>query len=153
MTYPYPQHRIIELVQAPKIVRENEQFDVAAKGESGAVFAVNLDLLDGPFVDFRYLGKATDRAQPTSYDASLILASYRVRGVGHQNVGRHNFRAKLRVPPGWHQNICDPNLPTTHPEQNRHEALPGFAPTDFGNFISLCAQLWVIDLKEEGVLL
>ncbi len=62
------------------------------------------------------------------YDASLLLDSERVRGVGYCPVARQNFRAKLTIPAGWHQNICDPNVPTDHPEWNRHEPLPGFQP-------------------------
>ena len=33
MTYPYPRHRIQELVQAPKVVRENERLEIERKGE------------------------------------------------------------------------------------------------------------------------
>ena len=38
-------------------------------------------------------------------------------------------------------------------EYSASATLPGFAPTDFGNFVSLCARLWAIDLKAEEVLL
>lgn len=86
-------------------------------------------------------------------ESALILGGYRVRGVGHNFVGRNNLRAKRRIPAGWHQNRCDPNLPTTHVDYNRHEPLPGFEPTDFGAFIGLCAQLWTIDLKTPDVML
>lgn len=153
MNYPYPRHRIHELVCAPKVVRENERLVVERRGEHGAVFGVNLDLVDGPFVDLRYLGKAADQTEPTSFDASLILGAHRVRGVGFNHVGRNNLRAKLRIPAGWHQNFCDPNVPTVHPEANRHEALTAFAPTDFVDFIGQCARLWAIDLRREEVLL
>jgi hypothetical protein len=153
MTYPYPRHRIQELVQAPKVVRENERLEIETKGEHGAAFGVNLDLLDGPYIELRYLGKAANHTQPATYEANLILGGYRVRGVGHNFVGRNNLRAKRRIPAGWHQNLCDPNLPTTHDEYNRHEALAGFAPTDFGDFVGKCARLWAIDLQAEEVLL
>jgi hypothetical protein len=153
MNYPFPKHRIDELVSAPKVVRENEQLSVERRGEAGAAFHVNLDLQDGPFVDLRYLGKAGNGAQPHTYEANLILAGYRVRGVGHHAVGRNNLRAKRRIPAGWHQNICDPNLPTVHPESNRHEPLQAFAPSDLGDFINQCARLWAIDLKAEEPLL
>lgn len=153
MIYPYPRHRIEELVKAPKVVRENERLAVERKGEHGATFDVNLDLLDGPFVDLRYLGKAANHTQPATYEANLILGGHRVRGVGHHYVGRNNLRAKRRIPAGWHQNFCDPNRPTTHPESNRHEPMPAFAPTDFGDFVGQCARLWAIDLRTEEVLL
>lgn len=153
MTYSYPRHRIQELVQAPKVVRENERLATERKGEDGASFGVNLDLLDGPFVDLRYLGKAANHTQPPTYEASMILGGHRVRGVGHNHVGRNNLRAKRRIAAGWHQNLCDPNLPTTHAEYNRHEPMAEFAPTDFGDFVGKCARLWKIDLQTEEVLL
>lgn len=153
MNYPFPKHRIDELVSAPKVARGNEKLSVERRGEAGAAFHVDLDLQEGPFVDLRYLGKAANNTQPNTYEASLILAGYRVRGVGHHAVGRNNLRAKRRIPAGWHQNICDPNLPTVHPEYNRHEPLRAFAPSDLGDFINRCARLWAIDLKAEEPLL
>jgi len=152
MAYLYTRHQIQEFVQTPKIVRENTQLEVLKHGEHGAGFDVNLDLLDGPFVDLRYLGKAADQREPPTYEASLILGGHRVRGVGHNFVGRNKLRAKQRIPAGWHQNRCDPNLPTSHVEYNRHEPLPEFAPSDFGDFIGKCAQLWAIDLRTPEVL-
>lgn len=153
MSYPHTRHQIHELVQAPKVVRENSRLEVESFGEHSGRFDVNLDLVDGPFFDLRYLGKATDQREPAGYEANLILAGHRVRGVGHNFVGRKNLRAKQRIPAGWHQNKVDPNLPTSHVEYNRHEPLPHFAPTDFGHFIAKCAQLWAIDLKTQEVLL
>jgi hypothetical protein len=150
MNYPFPKHRIDELVASPKVIRENETLETQLKGDTGASFDVLLDLVDGPFVDFRYLGKAGNHQKPTTYAASLILAAQRVRGVDYCALGRRNFRAKFRIPPGWHQNICDPNKPTFDPQSNRHVELPHFSPTDFGDFISRCADLWRIDLKTEA---
>lgn len=153
MSYPYTPQQIHEHVHAAKIVRENTRFEIINRGEHGAGFDVILDVLHGPFVDLRYLGKAAELNQPPTYESALILAGHRVRGVGHNWVGRNNLRAKQRIPAGWHENRCDPNLPTTHPAYNRHQPLPEFAPTDFGDFIGRCAQLWTIDLKTEEVLL
>jgi hypothetical protein len=152
MPYPHSRHQIHELVQAPKVVRENARLVVEKHGEHGGKFDVNLDLMDGPFVDLRYLGKATDQRDPDGYEANLILAGHRVRGVGHNYVGRNNQRSKLRIPAGWHQNKVDPNRPTSHVEYNYHEPLPNFIPTDFGNFIGKCARLWTIDLQTPEVL-
>lgn len=153
MSYPHSRNQIHELVQAAKVVRENSNLEVNVFGEHGGRFDVNLDVVGGSFIDFRYLGKATDQREPAGYEGNLILAGHRVRGVGHNYVGRNNLRAKQRIPAGWHQNKVDPNLPTSHAEYNRHEPLPDFAPTDFGDFISKCAQLWAIDLKTQEVLL
>ncbi len=153
MNYPYTRQQINDFVAAPKLVRENSPLNVERRGEHGAGFGVNLDLVDGVFVDLRYLGKAAELKAPPTYESALILAGHRVRGVGHNHVGRNNLRAKLRIPAGWHQNKVDPNLPTSHVEYNRHEPLPNFGPTDFGDFIGRCAQLWAIDLNTEKVLL
>jgi hypothetical protein len=153
MSYPIPKHRIDEIVTAPKARPDNQPLSVEKQGEHGAKFTVWVDLVNGQFLDLRYLGKATILTQPPSYDASLILAAHRVRGIGFNAVGRNNLRAKKRLPAGWHQNLCNPNLPTLDPEYNRHEPLRGFAPSDFGDFIRQCARLWMIDLKTEEPLL
>lgn len=64
MAYPYTRQHIYDLVQAPKVVRENTQLVVSGRGEAGATFDVNLDVVDGAFVDLRYLGKAADHCRP-----------------------------------------------------------------------------------------
>ena len=153
MNFRYPRHRILEIVQAPKCLSEGHELEVDARGTNGAGFDVPVDLQDGPFCDLRYLGRAGRKNEPETYDATFLLEQQRVRGVGYCPIGRQNFRAKLRIPPGWHQNICDPNMPTDHPEWNRHEPLPGFAPSDFQNFIRQAAVLWNIDLGWEDELL
>lgn len=153
MSYPYTRDQVHEFVRSPKVVRANAALLVEKRGERGAGFDANLDLKEGAFVDLRYLGKATEISQPPTYEAALILAGHRVRGVGHHFVGRNNLRAKARIPAGWHQNRVDPNVPTSHPEYNYHEPLTGFAPTDFGDFIQRCARLWAIDLETPEVLL
>ena len=153
MTYPFPDHRIRELVNAPKCVSEGHEVLPEAKGSHGAQFAAPLDLVDGPFCDLNYRGKAGILTDPTTYDASLLLAARRVRGVGHCAVARNNFRRKERVPAGWHQNVCNPNAPTDSPEWNLHEPLPDFAPTDFSDFIRKTSGLWAIDLGWQEELL
>ena len=97
-------------------------------------------------------GQSRRTQQPPTYESALILGGHRVCGVGHNFVGRQNLRAKQRIPAGSHQNRCDPNLPTTHVEYNRHEPLPTFTPTDFDDFIRKCATLWAIDLQAPEVL-
>lgn len=145
MSYRFPRHRIHEIINAPKALTEGQLVEPERVGEQGARFSSFLDLMDGPFVDLRFLGKAGRLNLPTSYDASLLLDAERVRGVGYCPVARQNFRAKLRIPAGWHQNICDPNVSTDHPEFNRHEPLPDFSPTDFTDFTRKAADLWNID--------
>lgn len=153
MSYPFPKHRIDEIVGARKSLLAGQALRIERRGEHGGSFRNDAELIDGPYVDLRFLGKATHLARPSTYDSSLILAAERIRGVGYQAVGRNNLRAKRRIPAGWHQNFCDPNLPTLHSERERHEPLPGFAPTDFGDFINRCADLWKIDLPADAPLL
>lgn len=146
MSFRYPRHRIHELVAARKAIFEGHQFEISVRGENAASFDTSLDLVDGPYVDLRFLGRAARRDDPSSYDTSLLIDQQRVRGIGYCAVGRNNFRAKRRVPAGWHQNICDPNMPTDDAEWNRHEALPSFSPSDFRDFVRQAADLWNIDL-------
>jgi len=154
MNYRYPKHQIAEIISSKKCLSDGHAVDPERKGEHGAKFDASLDLIDGPaFCPVRYIGKAGHLAEPPSYDATFLLDDMRVRGVGHCAVPRQNFRAKLRIPAGWHQNICDPNVPTDHAEWNRHEPLPEFAPTDFRDFVSKVADIWRIDLNWEGKLL
>jgi hypothetical protein len=153
MHYRYPRHRIVEIVQAPKCPSDGAAIEIDQRGEHGQKFDATLDLVDGPFCDLRYLGKAGQADLPATYDASLLLEQQRVRGVGYCPVAKQNFRAKLRIPAGWHQNICDPNQPTDHAEFNRHEPLPDFAPSDFSDYVRRTAVLWNIDLGWEEALL
>jgi len=153
MHYRYPRHRIEEIIKDPKRLSEGQVLEVETSGNSGASFDVPVDLVDGPFCDLRYLGRAGRNKEPETYDASFLLEQQRVRGVGYCPIKRENFRSKLRIPAGWHQNICDPNVPTDHPEWNRHDPLPGFAPTDFSDFVKRVAELWNIDLGWETELL
>lgn len=153
MRYPYPSHRIQEIVRAPKCVREGETFEVKSKGGHGAAFDVNLDLVDdAPFSDPRYLGNTHDQTCPEAYKANLLLGSQKVRGVDFHAVGQQRW-FKQRIPAGWHQDLRDPNLPTTLDDHHRREALPDFAPTDFKDFIGKTAALWNIDLAWEESML
>jgi len=152
MPFPYPSHRIQEFVKARKVVRYGATFAVSRKGERGASFDVNLDLLDGAFADLRYLGGAYDVAVPECYKSSLLLAGQRIRGVDYVPVGQRRFY-KERIPAGWHQNVIDPNLPTDHDDANRHVPLPNFSPNDLDVFITLTAELWNIELAREGTML
>lgn len=152
MSFRYPRHRIQELVAADKIVAGGGKLETSVRGENAASFNTPLDLVEGSFVDLRFLGRAARRDDPATYDSSFLIDQERVRGIGFCPVARQSFRAKLRIPAGWHQNICDPNMPTDHPERNRHEAMPDFAPSDFRDFVRKAAELWNIDLGWENEL-
>jgi hypothetical protein len=146
MSYRFPNHRIHEVVSLPKILIDGQTVNHERVGEHGGRFNAVLDLVDGPYMDLRFLGKAGQLNLPQSYDASLLLDAERIRGVGYCPIARQNFRAKQRIPAGWHQNICDPNKSTEDPASNRHEPLPEFRPIDFADFTRNVAALWNIDL-------
>ena len=154
MTYRHTAVRIHEFIQSPKALGSGQSVKGEKKGSHGLQFAANVELIDGPFLDMLFRGKATHSGEPTSYEGNFFIDQERVRGVGHNYVGRQNFRAKKkRIPAGWHQNIVDPTKPTTHDAYNRHEPLPDFQPTDFEDFTRKIASMWTIDLDWEGGLL
>ena len=148
MNYVHPPHRIIEILNNDKCLSEADALELQSmpKSKKGRHFDTRPELIDGPFVDMRYLGKAPVLADTTTYDASFLLAGQRVRGVGYARLARNNLRFKQRIQKGWHLNVCDPNLPTNDPKQNQHQPLPDFAPTDFRNFIDRTAAMWKIYL-------
>jgi hypothetical protein len=148
MSYRYAAHRIAEILRLQKVLPPGDELELEKTNSSanGREFETRPELLDGPFVDMRYLGKAPLLDEPTSYDASFLIANRRVRGVGYADVERQNFRFKKRIPKGWHLNVCDPNLPTHNPEHNVHHPLSDFAATDFHDFIRQTAKMWQVDL-------
>jgi len=151
MRYPYPSHRIQEIVRAPKCLREGEVFTIKAKGEKGCKFDAELALLDeGPYSDPRYLGDTHDTASPEDYKANLLLGGEKIRGVDYHPVGRRYYY-RQRIPAGWHQDIWDPNLPTA--DNHRREPLPDFSPAHFRDFIRQTSGLWNIDTGEEATML
>lgn len=150
MNYPYATHQIQEFLDKPKCLPPGATLELERSGSgAGRAFEARPQLVDGPFVPLRYLGKAPVLDDPTSYDGSFLVANQRVRGVGYHEVGRGNFRFKQRIPKGWHLNVCNPNLPTNDPAQNIHHPLPEFSVTDFRDFISRTAEMWKIDLGWE----
>lgn len=152
MSYPYPTHQIQEILDKPKCLPEGYagEWKKTGKKQDGNQYETRPQLIDGGFIDMRYLAKAPLPREVTTYEAAFLLANQRVRGVGHHAVGRRNFRFKQRIPKGWHLNVCDPNLPTNDPKQNVHQPMPDLAPTDFRDFIAkTAAGLWKIDLGFE----
>lgn len=145
MSYPYRTHQILEILNAGKRLPEGDTGEFKKTGNS-SLYETRPELIDGSFVDMRYIAKAPIPTEVTSYEASFLLANQRVRGVGYHPVGRRNLRFKKRIPKGWHQNVCDPNLRTNDPRQNIHHHLPEFATTDFRDFINKTTELWNIDL-------
>lgn len=150
MNYAYKPHQIEELLRLPKCLPPGDTLELEKMSQgAGRHFETRPQLVDGPFVDMRYLGKAPELDNPETYDASFLLANQRVRGVGYDPIGKWNFRFKKRIPKGWHLNVCDPNLPTNAAAQNVHHSLHDFQTTDFRDFINQTAKLWNIDLGWE----
>ena len=113
---------------------------------------VELDLMDGPFVDLKLIVSASDASNPETYSAALILEGARVRGIDYVPVGRRK-RFKVRIPKGWHENVEDPNLPRGHDDQNRHREMPDFSPTDLADFLRRVTRHWNIETLSEPTLL
>jgi len=153
MSYRFPPFRIHEIVRDEKCLTEGEVLIPPGKNSLPSSFGVNLDLVDGPFCDLRFLGKAVHLNDPSTYHTNLLLEQQRVRGIGYNPIGRQKFRSNMSIPKGWHENVCDPNAATDHPDRNRHVLLNGFEPTDYSDFIRKSAQKWNIDLGwEEGLI-
>jgi hypothetical protein len=148
MSYQHPVHQIREIMAEPKCLPPGTTLDVHKHGEARD-FHTRPQMVDSAFRDMRYLGQTHAYDDPTTYHAVFLLANQRVRGVDYEPVGRQNFRYKKRIPKGWHQNLCDPNLPTNHDAYNIHQPLTDFHPTEFIDFINLTAKLWNIDLGED----
>ncbi len=150
MSYLYRPHQIQEIMAKPKRLPLGSTLEVRFSGKEhkSAEFESRPELIEGGFLDMRYLGKAPRIDDPTTYDASFLLGN-RVRGVGYSPIETKNFRFKERILKGWHQNICDPNLPTNDKRRNIHQPLADFAPTDFQDFIERTAELWKIELGSE----
>ncbi len=153
MSYRFSSIRIQEIVQAGKRLSDGQSIEPEKKGREGLSFQAFVELREGSYLDLRFLGRAGVSKNPKTYDASLLIEQERVRGIGYAEVARQNFRAKKRIPAGWHENICDPSKPTNSAERNQHRSLIDFTPSDFGDFTRRAADQWKIDLGWEGGLL
>lgn len=119
---------------------------------SGLSLEVRVYLADSAvFVPMQAIFKAGRKDVPASYRAAFLLANERVRGVdcSEVEVKRHY---RIHIPKGWHQNLLDPNLDSSDPNQNRHEVLE-WTVTDFDVFTRQVCKLWNIDLGREEELL
>jgi len=159
MSYPYTPHQIQEIVKAAKVLRRPELLTSGGPipftkfGDHGKRIDLLLDLVDGPaLIDLRFHVRAPVFDDPETFEAALILANERVRGIGWDATGRKRFYKHV-IPKGWHQNVIDPNLAPGHADGNRHVPLDDFNPTDLADFFTKSAALWHIDFHfEEGLL-
>lgn len=84
MSYPYKPHQIEEILRLEKCLPPSDTLELErmSKDGIGRHFESRPQLVDGPFVDMRYIGKAPELDNPETYDASFLMANQRVRGVG-----------------------------------------------------------------------
>jgi hypothetical protein len=116
------------------------------------VLDVDLDLKVGALMDLRLRICAGRFDDPTTYEAALILADQRVRGIGYSATRKARFY-KQRIPKGWHENAIDPNLPTRDEERNRHKPVTDIEPTDLEDFLRKVCKRWNIELPSGDALL
>jgi len=152
MSFRYKSFQIEEIVKTPKTVREGQSSSFRSYGERGKVLDVDLDLKDGALIDLRLRVYAGRFDEPTTYEAALVLADLRVRGIGYSATRLKRFY-KQRIPKGWHENLIDPNLPTRDDDRNRHEPLAHFGPTDLEDFLRKACERWHIELPSGARLL
>jgi hypothetical protein len=152
MGYRYRSHQILQIVNAPKVVREGQPLVFRKYKEVGTNLEVDLDLKDGALLNLRLSVHAGRFDEPETYRAALVLEDQRIRGVDYAHVEQKRFY-KTVIPKGWHQNIIDPNLPSRDIHSNRHELLPHFEVIDLTDFLRKVAALWEIELELEDELL
>lgn len=159
MTFPYLARQIQEIVTAPKVLRRPEllvkgkPLPFTAYGDKGRKLTLDVDFADGTHLfDLRFHVHAAVFDQPDCFEAALLLAHRRVRGIGWHATGKKRFYRQA-IPKGWHQNVIDPNLPPGHADENRHVPIIGFAPADLTAFFLAAAKTWNITLPEEDFLL
>lgn len=145
MAFGFKAFQILEIVNAQKCLRDGSSGEHEADGNS-----ITLDTmvvpLDNPHIVLRFRASAGRSDKPTSYKAVLVLDDQRIRGVDFFEMEvRRRFR--VHIPLGWHQNVVDPNLPASDPDQNRHIAILDFNPSDFADFVRKVCGLWNIELK------
>ncbi len=112
------------------------------------VYLVELNLI----TLMRVQMSAGRKDDPTTYTAAFLLDNERVRGVDYNPIARKK-RYKETIPKGWHQNIIDPNLPSSDDNQNKHDPLPDWKVADFDDFLRKVCDLWYIDAGLERRLL
>lgn len=156
MPFPYTTFQIQEIVKGRKVLRRPELLQegrpIPFQNYDGESKRLDLDL-DMPgqpaILALKFHVRAPVVNNPDTYEAALILANERIRGIGWNATGKKRLYGKQVVPKGWHQNVLDPNLPKGHTDINRHLALDDFKPAHLTDFFLKAAELWHIDLPIE----
>ncbi len=158
--YPYTTSLIRDLVAASKVLRrpellvQGQPLPFESYGDHGRRLDLSLELAKGPaLLDLRFHVRAPIFDAPETFEAALILAHERVRGVGWHATGKKRFYGRQIIPQGWHQNLIDPNLEPNNPDRNRHVQIKDFEPSDLAAFFMAAARVWHINLPLEESLL
>lgn len=144
MAWAFSAARVRELVLAPKCLGPGQKIEFSSQGD-GKELSILLDLIDGGTYHLRFIESAGRADVPASYEAALLLNNRRVRGIGHSKIERKKLFKKAHVPKGWHENVLDYTLPAA--DQNRHDPLPDFAPTDLQDFLRKVCLRWNIQIE------
>jgi len=108
MPFRYRTFQINEIVGPRKILRTDQPLKFKSHGGRGKSLDAAVDLKSGTVLDLRLSVRAGRFDDPTTYEAALILADQRIRGVGYSATRRSRV-CRAWIPAGWHQNIIDPN--------------------------------------------
>lgn len=108
---------------------------------------IPLEIENNRAVIIEWVLRACHTNDVTSYHASLLIDSQRIRGIDYcPNEKKKYF--KILIPKGWHENVFDPNT-----GEDRHEPFDIGTLSDFEDFCGRVAKRWNIDYQKEGTLL
>jgi hypothetical protein len=125
------------------VLRDIKSIDQKNVGKEARI---PLELEMGRAVIIEWVLKACQTNIVTSYHASLLIDSQRIRGIDYCPIERKKF-FKVQIPKGWHENVIDPNT-----GEDRHEPIDLGIINDFEDFCVKVAKRWNIDYKKEGTL-
>ena len=158
MPFSYRAEQILEIVKwrkvprLPDFLKSGQPIPFQNYGENGRRIDLLLDLVDGPLVDLRFHVRAPILNNTETYEAALLLAGKRIRGIGWNPTSRWRFY-KEKIPGGWHENLMDPNRDIKDADYNRHLAMPNFKIIDLTDFFMKTAGHWQVELEMEKELL
>ncbi|HEX3857282.1 MAG TPA: hypothetical protein VHY30_08310 [Verrucomicrobiae bacterium] len=121
------------------VLRDIKSFEQKNVGKEARV---TLELENSRAVIIEWVLKASQVNVVTSYHASLLIDSQRIRGVDYCPIERKKF-FKTHIPKGWHENVLDPNT-----GEDRHEPLDIGTISDFEDFCGKVAKRWNIDYQK-----
>ena len=143
MKFPYSESQIETMVEAEKAPRDWDPIVFVAYGEESRRCDCLLEREDGKPDRIRLVVRAGRVDDPSGYAASLSIEDVRVRGIDYHVFGKKRFYREVS-PPGWHEDIIDPNLDPADKGHHKREALPDFKPVDLRDFLHMVCKRWNI---------